>query len=52
MFPQIGEINMIHQSKDIPFLNILKKPIMSVYERAAFKSEKKPVCIVGLSKEV
>ena len=38
MFPQIGEINMIHQNKDIPFLNILKKPIMSVYERVAFKS--------------
>lgn len=49
LFPHISEI---HAARDQPFLNILKKPIMSLYDRMQIRSEKKPVCIVGTPKEV
>ena len=52
MFPQISDVNAIHSSKETPFLNILKKPIMSIYDKAPIRSDKRPVCVVGLSKEV
>ena len=52
LFPQISEVHAFHVMKDQPFLNILKKPIMSLYDRAQARSEKKPVCIVGMPKEV
>ena len=52
LFPQISEVNPFHVNRDQPFLNILKKPIMSLYDRVQIKSEKKPVCIVGMPKEV
>ena len=50
LFPQISEVNPFHVNRDQPFLNILKKPIMSLYDRASVRSEKKPVCIVGMPK--
>ncbi len=51
MFPLIGDGNTIPlPSRETPFLNILKKPIMSLYERVQIKSEKRPVCIVGMPK--
>ena len=52
LFPQISDFHPFNQTKDQPFLNILKKPIMSLYERVQLRSEKKPVCIVGMPKEV
>lgn len=52
MFPQIAEISHLHPNRDQPFLNILRKPIMSLYERLQIRSEKRPVCIVGMPKEV
>jgi len=38
VFPQISDINHIPINKDQPFLNILKKPIMGLYERVHIKS--------------
>jgi hypothetical protein len=32
-------------------MNILKKPIMSLYDRVQMKSEKRPVCIVGMPRK-
>jgi hypothetical protein len=53
MFPIIGDSGSVPlASRETPFLNILKKPIMSLYERVQIKSEKRPVCIVGMPKEV
>jgi hypothetical protein len=53
LFPNIGDSHNVHlPTRETPFLNILKKPIMSLYERLPLKSEKKPVCIVGTPKEV
>jgi|JI6StandDraft_1071083.scaffolds.fasta_scaffold1560016_1 hypothetical protein len=52
LFPQISEVHAFHVIRDQPFLNILKKPIMSLFDRAQMRSEKKPVCIVGTPKEV
>lgn len=53
MFPMIGDpMNAAIPTRDTPFLNILKKPIMSLYERVQIKSEKRPVCIIGMPKEV
>jgi len=33
LFPQIADTHPFNQNRDQPFLNILKKPIMSLYER-------------------
>lgn len=53
MFPIIGEaVSAALPTREPPFLNILKKPIMSLYDRVQMKSEKRPVCIVGMPKEV
>jgi hypothetical protein len=53
MFPMIGDAaNTAPPNRDQPFLNILKKPIMSLYDRVQIKSEKRPVCIIGMPKEV
>jgi len=38
LFPQISDTHPFHQSRDQPFLNILKKPIMSLYERVQLRS--------------
>jgi hypothetical protein len=52
MFPIIGDaVSAPMPTRETPFLNILKKPIMSLYERVQIKSEKRPVCIVGMPKE-
>lgn len=53
MFPVIGDgTSATVPSRETPFLHILKKPIMSLYERVQMKPEKRPVCIVGMPKEV
>lgn len=53
MLPMIGDaLSAPIPIREAPFLNILKKPIMSLYERVQIKSEKRPVCIVGMPKEV
>ena len=52
MLPHIVESNCIHVHQDQPFLHVLKKPIMSLYERVQFKLERKPVCIIGMPKDV
>lgn len=38
LFPQIAEVHAFHAIRDQPFLNILKKPLMSVYDRIQIRS--------------
>jgi hypothetical protein len=38
LFPHISETHTFHHNRDQPFLNILKKPIMSLYDRVQMRS--------------